>query len=137
MTSARRSAGLRRVSTATFGLVAASVTGAAVVTVVVAHQGVHRGVTSTANVTDDQAATSSAPVNGGANSDDSLGSAVAQSPAAQSPAAQSPVAQSPVQAPAQQLPAQQTPVQVLPGAPAPLVGPLPKHVHHHAVTSGS
>jgi hypothetical protein len=132
MTSARRSAGLRRVSTATFGLVAASVTGAAVVTVVVAHQGVHHKVTSTANVTDDQAATSSAPVNGGANSDDSLGSAVAQSPAAQSP-----VAQSPMQSPAQQLPAQQTPVQVLPGAPAPLVGPLPKHVHHHAVTSGS
>src|SRR5450755_305652 len=99
MTSARRSAGLRRVSTATFGLVAASVTGAAAVTVVVAHQGVHRGVTSTANVTDDQAATSSAPANDGANSDDSLGSAVPQSPAVQSPAAQSSVAQSPLQSP--------------------------------------
>jgi hypothetical protein len=132
MTSARRSAGLRRVSTATFGLVAASVTGAAVVTVVVAHQGVRHGVTSTANVTDDQAATSSAPANDGANSDDSLGSVFPQSPAAQSPAAQSPV-----QSPVQQLPAQQTPVQVLPGGPAPVVGPLPKHVHHHAVTSGS
>lgn len=132
MTSARRSAGLRRVSTATFGLVAASVTGAAVVTVVVAHQGVRHGVTSTANVTDDQAATSSAPANDGANSDDSLGSVSPQSPAAQSPAAQSPV-----QSPVQQLPAQQTPVQVLPGGPAPVVGPLPKHVHHHAVTSGS
>ena len=132
MTSARRSAGLRRVSTATFGLVAASVTGAAVVTVVVAHQGVRHGVTSTANVTDDQAATSSAPANDGANSDDSLGSVFPQSPAAQSPAAQSPV-----QSPVQQLPTQQTPVQVLPGGPAPVVGPLPKHVHHHAVTSGS
>jgi hypothetical protein len=121
MTSARRSAGLRRVSTATFGLVAASVTGAAVVTVVVAHQGVHHAVTGTADVTDDQAAASAVP----------------QSPAAQSPAAQSPAAQSPVQSPVEQLPAQQTPVQELPGGPAPVVGPLPKHVHHHAVTSGS
>jgi hypothetical protein len=122
MTSARRSAGLRRVSTATFGLVAASVTGAAVVTGVVAHQGVHHAVTGTANVTGDQAATSSAPANDDANSADSLGGAVAQTPAAQSP-----VAQSPVQAPVQQLPAQQTPV----------VRSVPKHTDHHAVTSGS
>jgi hypothetical protein len=90
------------------------VTGAAVVTVVVAHQGVHHAVTGTANVTDDQAATSAVP----------------QSPAApysvpQSPAAQS--AQPPVQSTVQQLPAQQ----------APVVRSLPTHVDHHAVTSGS
>jgi hypothetical protein len=57
MTSARRSAGLRRVSTATFGLVAASVTGAAVVTGVVAHQGIHHDVPGTSTLTGSNAQT--------------------------------------------------------------------------------
>jgi hypothetical protein len=132
MTNARRSAGLRRVSTATYGLVAASMTGVAVVTGVVAHQGVHHGTSSPAAQTDDGSSTGSAPASQSANNDDTLGSATVQSPAAVSPAVQSPVG-----SPAQQQPTQQTPIQVLPGAPAPVVGAVQKPAHHHAVTSGS
>jgi hypothetical protein len=127
MTNARRSAGLRRVSTATYGLVAASVTGVAVVTGVVAHQGVHHGTSSPTAQTDDGSSTGSAPASQSAINDDALGSDTLQSPAAVSPAVQSPV----------QSPAQQQPAQVLPAAPAPVVGPVSKRANHHAVTSGS
>ncbi|HEY0869439.1 MAG TPA: hypothetical protein VGD55_03490 [Acidothermaceae bacterium] len=137
MTNARRSAGLRRVSTATYGLVAASMTGVAVVTGVVAHQGVHHGTSPIAQ-TDDGSSTGTASASPSANTDDALGNVTPQSPAAQSPVAQSPAVQSPVQQqPAQQQPAQQGPVQVLPGGPTPVVGAVQKPVHHHAVTSGS
>lgn len=132
MTNARRSAGLRRVGTATYGLVAASVAGAAVVTGVVAHQGVHHATVSPTAQTDDGSSTGTAPASQSANNDDALGSVTPQVPAAQSPAVQSPV-----QSPVQQQPAQQAPVQVLPGAPAPVAGAVQKTKHHHAVTSGS
>ncbi len=112
MTNARRSAGLRRVSTATYGLVAASVAGAAVVTGVVAHQGVHHATVSPSAQTDDGSNTGIAPASQAANNDDALGSVTPQSLGAQAPAVESPT-----QSSIQQQPAQQAPVQLVPAAP--------------------
>jgi hypothetical protein len=103
-----RSHGLRRVNTATMGLAAASVTGVALVSAVVAHQSTHPAASSLSTSTNSTGSSSSGSTNG--SSDDGT----------------SDDGQQAVQAPAAQAPVQQAPIQL-----------APQVTTRHAVTSGS